>query len=330
MYYGLIQPVLWVLILGASVGLGGLAFWKKRKGTGSKRTLKWIITWAIVAAISATLIMPAIGIIPPGHRGVVYRLNGGIDQSVRGEGITLLIPWIQHLTNVSVRTQKVFSAKVFSQSKDLQEITVVASVNYHVKPNKAAFIYQTIGRNYQSTVIQPALFQRTKAAVGQIRAIDFASQRDKLATTIQNQLIEQLEHYGIVIEFVNIEDAIFDPNFVKAVKNKVIAVQKAEEQFRLIQAAKAVKQQTIIQAQATGRSILIEATAQAKANIKIARSVTPSLLQWKWLVAWNGSVPSTLVTSGGNPNTGLGTGGFLLGINGASSSIYVPGAGLGP
>ena len=317
MYYGLIQPVLWILILGTSAGLAGLAFWKKRKRKSSKRIFKW----AIAAGISASLIMPAIGIVPPGHRGVVYRLNGVIDQAVRGEGVTFLVPWIQHLTNVSVRTQKVYSAKIFSQSKDLQEITVVASVNFHVQPDMAARIYQGIGRNYVTTVIQPALFQRTKAAVGQVRAIDFASQRDKLATTIQDQLIEQLAHYGIIIEFVNIEDAIFDPNFVKAVKNKVIAVQKAAEQYRLIAAAAAVKQQTIIKAQATARSILIEATAQAKANVKIARSVTPSLLRWKWLVAWNGSVPSTLVTSG---NVGLGTGGFLLGLNDASSSIYIP------
>jgi regulator of protease activity HflC (stomatin/prohibitin superfamily) len=275
-----------------------LAFrnWKEKKSP------KGFAIGALVALLAAVFLVPAIAVVPAGNRGVVYRWDGGIDPNARGEGVALIVPWVNHLTTVSVRTQKQYSDKVFAQSADLQEITVVASVNYHVEPNKAAYLYQHVGPQYASTVIQPALYQRTKAAVGQIKAEDFALQRDNLANTIRRQLKEQLKGYGIVVEYVNIEDAIFDPAFVAAVKAKIIAQQKAKEQFNLIAAQAAVKQQTIINAQATARATLIKAKAQAKANALIAATITDLVLKSQYLVKWDGTLPTTLLGSGKDPS----------------------------
>ena len=301
-YASLIQPVLWAATLGTFTAALGAAAWNKKKGKSKKLLLKVAAT----AAATAALIVPMIGVVPAGYRGVVYEWNGGVNQAERGEGITVLAPWIQHMQTISVRTQKVFSNKVYSQSADLQEITAVVSVNFHVEPDMAAWLYQKVGLQYQSTVIQPALFQRTKAAIGRVKAEDFALSRGPLARTIQKHLTRQLAPYGIVVEFVNIEDAIFDPAFVKAVKNKIIAEQKAKEEHNLIAAKEAVKAQTIIAAQALARSVLIEATAQAKANRKLSASLTGDLLRWRWIVTWNGNLPATLVGSGNQP--------FLLGL----------------
>jgi len=297
-YAALIQPVLWLITGGAAIFFAVRAFlgWRRQ------RPFKTSLYLAAGAMVLAFLVVPAIGVIPAGHRGIVYRWSGGIDPRVRGEGVTLIVPWIQHITISSVRTQKLYSNKVFAQSADLQEITVVASVNYHVDPKSAAKLYQDVGPDYPDTVIQPALFQRTKAAVGQIKAEDFALKRDSLSKSIQEQLTSQLSGYGIIVEYVNIEDAIFDPAFVQAVKNKIIAQQEAKEQQNLIAARQAQKTQRIIAAQAAAQSTLIKAKAQARANQKIASSVTVPLLQWQYLVKWVGILPTTLVTGGQNPS----------------------------
>lgn len=291
MYEEMIQPILWGLTgVGAAI-LMGRALWRKRGGRAARRSL--VAAGSLVAV--AVLAVPAIGVVPAGYRGVVYEYSGGVDSVERGEGVTLLVPWVQHMRNISVRTQKVFSDKVFSQSLDLQEITVVASVNYHVAPTKAAELYQGVGPLYQSTVIQPALFQRTKSAIGKVKAEDFAKAREQLAQTVQAQLTSQLSSYGIVVEFVNIEDAIFDKDFVKAVKNKIIAEQRAQEEQNLIVAEQAIKEQKIIQAEARARSVKVEADAQAAANVVLALSLSPDLLRWRWMLEWDGTLPSTLV-----------------------------------
>lgn len=307
-YEGLILPALWIATLGvALVFVARAALARRAKGKAetaqaafnATQTARSSLIGAGVAALVAVLVVPAIGVVPAGHRGVVYSIGGGVASGERGEGVTLLAPWVQHMRVMSVRTQKVFSKEVFSQSLDLQEITVVASVNYHVEPDRAAELYQTVGPEYQSTVIQPALFQRTKAAVGQVFAEDFAENRGKLATTIQQQLASQLDSYGIVVEFVNIEDAIFDPAFVQSVKEKVIAEQEAAEQENLIEAEAAKKEQAILQAEARARSVAIEAEAQAKANVLLARSLSAQLLRWRYLIEWDGILPKTLVNGRG-------------------------------
>jgi regulator of protease activity HflC (stomatin/prohibitin superfamily) len=297
-YAALIQPVIWAMFGGVAAFFVVQALRYRKDASLVKQALRR----AALSLLASFLIVPAIAVVPAGFRGVVYQWNGGVQQTPRGEGVSFLVPWLQHLTVMSVRTQKLYSDKVFAQSADLQEITVVASVNYHVDPLRAPSLYQRVGLQYASTVIQPALYQRTKAAVGQIQAIDFAKERDALALTIQGQLTDQLKGYGIVVDYVNIEDAIFDPAFVGAVKAKIIAHQQALQQENLIAAKRAIKAQTIINAEASARSVLIKATAQAKANKLVAASVTPVLLSWQYLVRWNGTLPSTLVGSGQTPS----------------------------
>ncbi len=292
-YAALIQPVLWLIFGGAAAFFVSRAVGKWKK----KQPRRHSILYAVLALLAVFVIVPAVAVVPAGSRGVVFRWDGGVRQTPIAEGVSFIIPWIQHVTTVSVRTQKVYSPTVYAQSADLQEITVVASVNYHVDPARAPYLYQKVGLNYASVVIQPALFQRTKAAVGQIRAITFALNRDVLTKKIEKQLTDQLKGYGIVVEYVNIEDAIFDPAFVASVKAKIIAQQYAQQQHNLIAAQAAIKTQTIINAEATARSVLIKAIAQAKANQKIASSVTSPLLAWTYYTRWDGVLPATLVTS---------------------------------
>jgi len=287
-YETLISPALWLAGLGTTIAFGVFAVLKK------SRRAKYVRR-AAIAALLTLAIVPAIAVVPAGHRGVVYGLNGGVSTTERSEGVTLLLPWVQHLTPMSVRTQKVFSSEVYAQSSDLQEITVVTSVNYHVQPDLAAELYRSVGLDYEQTVIQPAMFQRTKLAVGQLLAEDFAVNRAQLADTIKEQLEDQLAPYGIVVEFVNIEDAIFDPAFITAVKEKVIADQEAEEQRRLIAAERAKKQQAILQAEGRASATRIEARAQAEANARIARTLSDALLRWKLLATWDGILPTTLI-----------------------------------
>ena len=293
-YEELIQPALWLVTIGVALAFLIRAFLQRRRPRGKPKARRSMLV-VLGAVLVGVLLIPAIAFVPAGHRGVVYEWGGGVNPSERAEGITFLVPWVQHMRPQSVRTHKIFSDQVFSQSSDLQEITVVTSLNYHVDPTKAAELYQNVGPNFESTVIQPALFQRTKAAVGQVKAEDFALQRSNLAQTIENQLTVQLAGFGIEVEFVNIEDAVFDPSFLEAVKAKIIAEQEALRQENLIAAAANVKEQVIIEAEANAKKIEVEAEAQAEANRKIAASLTSEMLRWQWIIDWDGTLPTTLL-----------------------------------
>jgi prohibitin 2 len=242
----------------------------------------------------AALVIPALVVTPPGHRGVIHSQIGGVSMNERPEGLSLVLPYWQTPHQVNVRTQRI-EIEAYAQSKDLQEITVKASLNYHIEPDRAAEIFQNLGAGYPDTVISPALLQRIDAEVGLIEALNFASARGQLANDIEAALDEQLGGYGIVIEFINIEDAIFDSDFIAAVKAKVIADETAEKEFRLIAAAESQAAQVVAAAEGEAEALLAVATAQAEANRLIDSTLTEQVLDWRQILRWDGILPTTLL-----------------------------------
>ncbi len=267
-----------------------------RAGAG-RRTL---FTLAVAAVI-----VPAIVVTPPGHRAAIFNLRDGVSDVERGEGVSLVIPYVQTARMVNIRTQVFTNAEVFSQSSDLQEITVHIAVNYHVDPDQAAELYQQVGLGYELTIIQPAVLQLVKQEVGLVLAADFAVNREPLARVIESELDDQLGPFGIVVEFVNIEDAVFEPDFFAAVKDKVIADELADKERRLIEAEAAKKEQVILQAEAEEQKRLIEARGEKAAIEEVASALSftnEEYLEWVRLLRWDGVLPATLL---GSDATGL-------------------------
>jgi regulator of protease activity HflC (stomatin/prohibitin superfamily) len=254
-----------------------------------------------LTVLFAALVLPALVITPPGHRAVIYNLGGGVNPVERGEGLSLVVPYVQTARMVNIRTQ-VFLAEVLPQSSDLQEVTVPIAANFHVNGTRAAELYQSVGLAYTETVIAPAVFQLVTQEVGQFKAIDFAKSRALLAKAVHTALRDRLSKYGIIVESVNIKDAIFQPEFRTAVQNKIIAEQKAAEAQRLIEVATA-EAQAVRERAAGDRDAAIfraEGQRQAIADVAAALGFTPAeYLRWVILTAWNGLLPSTLVGDAG-------------------------------
>ena len=70
--------------------------------------------WKTNLAVGFILIFLAatVAIVPRGYAGVIYDWDGGINQEELGEGLTLVVPFKQHVTNVDVRV------KVWVQRRD--------------------------------------------------------------------------------------------------------------------------------------------------------------------------------------------------------------------
>jgi len=299
-YEILLQPALYAV---AAIGVFVALF----RGAGRKRKRFRLQTGAgrraLVAGLVAAVVLPAVVITPPGHRAAIYTLTKGVSDVERNEGLSLVFPYAQTARMVNVRTQVYKNPTVYAQSSDLQEITVHIAVNHHVDPDLAAEVYQTVGLDYEATVIEPAVLQLVKQEVGLVKAVDFAQNRQLLSQNIQTALTEQLAVYGVVVEFVNIEDAVFDPDFIKAVKDKVIAVEEATKQENLIAAEEAKKQQVILQAEAEEQKKLIEARGAADAISSVAGALgftTDEYLEWMLIGAWSGDLPTTLIGDAGD------------------------------
>ncbi len=253
-----------------------------------------------LTAIIGALVLLSLVVTPPGHRGVIYSATGGVSATERGEGLSFVVPIFQTAKQISVREQRFFTETGFTQSKDLQEITVHLAVGWQIIPTRAAELYQEVGAvvDVATVLVIPAIGQFLTQEVGLIEAEDFALSRAALAASILAELRVELEPQGINVLYVAVEDAVFDSDFIASVKAKIIAEQNAIAEFNNIAKAENLKQQVIKTAEGDAQRRFIEAEGEHRAIEEVATALgfTPGeYLVWLRVNAWNGEYPTTLL-----------------------------------
>jgi regulator of protease activity HflC (stomatin/prohibitin superfamily) len=242
----------------------------------------------LAGLVVAGLVYTSLVITPFGHRSVIWSV-GGVSYEERQPGLSFVFPLIQRYYKVDTREQRYATIDIdgksnaFVQSSDLQEITVKGSVIYAIIPDQAAEIFDKIGPEYEKRIVEPIFFDAIKEASGKVQAEAYAGELGPLADAVKDIIAPQFEQRGIQVLSVTLEDAVFDPEFVLSVKEKVIADQEVAEQQKLVEAERAVAQQVELQAGAE----------RARAT---ALGLSPTeYLEWLYLQKWDGALPKTLL-----------------------------------
>jgi regulator of protease activity HflC (stomatin/prohibitin superfamily) len=145
-------------------------------------------------------------------------------------------------------------------------------------------------------------------------ATDILQKRPAIKADVQKELTTWLAKYGIEVKEVSLANIKFDPTYEKAIEAKQIEEQKAEQKrYELIQAQ---RQAEIAAAQAKGQgdaarekakgeaeATKIRADAEATYNQKVSASLTPTLIQQRYLERWDGKLPQ--FSAGGSSSPGI-------------------------
>ncbi len=103
-----------------------------------------------------------------GQRGVVLNF-GAVQDEVLDEGLHFRVPVVQKVVPVDVQVQKTES-EAAAASMDLQDVSSKVALNYHIVPNKANSVYQTIGVSFKERIIDPAVQEVVKAVTAKYTA----------------------------------------------------------------------------------------------------------------------------------------------------------------
>ena len=207
--------------------------------------------------------------IPAGHVGVVYQF-GGISGQV-ADGFQTTWPW-QSIKEASIQIQRSTydlgrGNAAFSQES--QDVFATATINYEVLPFAIQGLYRTVGPSYEHVLIQQRVFQTFKEETVKFKAVDVAPNREVIRRRVRDRLTEQLEPYSIKVIDFQLGNLDFDPEFKVAVRNKVIAKQKAQQALNEVQ-----------QATYEAQKVLAAANGQARANLRLSNSLTPELIRY--------------------------------------------------
>jgi len=255
------------------------------------------------------VLMAVFRVIPAGHVGVAT-LFGRVQPRALPEGLNLTNPLLD-VETMSTQVQR-RSAKYDAASKDLQAVHVEMVLNYRLIPDRAPEVYQRIGTDFASVIIDPAAQEVLKSNTALHNAAEILQQRPVIKADVQRDITAWLVKYGIEMKEAALANIRFDANYEKAVEAKQIEEQKAEQKrYELIQAQ---RQAEIVAATAKGKgdaareeakgvaeALRIKGEAEATYNARVAASLTPVLIQQQYLARWDGRLPQYSLGSGAVP-----------------------------
>lgn len=244
---------------------------------------KMIIRIGIAILVLVTL-LSSVYYIAPGNRGTLVTL-GNVSMKSFNNGIGFKWPFISTMEKTDVRTQ-VFTDTAVTYTKDIQTAELGFTMTYNVVPDAVPVIYEKIGREYQQKLITPFLQDAIKDVVGSWQAQDLVANRDKARVQILEQLKKKINsHYieNITFQIANLD---YSDNFEKAIENKVIAAQKAQEAQNNTRRIQEEADQKVISAKADAEAMTIKAEALEK---------NQRLVDYEAVQRWDGKLPTYML-----------------------------------
>ena len=269
--------------------------------------------------------------VPAGYVGIVYNMNGGIEDKVLTQGwhwvgptksVTLYSIGIEqsYLTageNGDSRNDDSFEVP----SSDGKGLKVDLTFTYRYDTESVTALFTRFkgqsGKDVRDSFIKPNIISWTKEVTAKYPVTEIlGDERANLNAALSEYISAKFAPYGIVVENVSLIDIDADQETRASVQRKVNAQQELElaqieqktanvqaqkdKEVALIAAEQEKEVATInaekakIKAEGEAEAIKIQAEAEAEANKKIAESLTPELIENNKILAWNGAEPMVI------------------------------------
>ena len=175
------------------------------------------VTFFIPLVLLIVLLVSMLKILREYERGVVFML--GRFWSVKGPGLIIIIPVLQEMTRVDLRTMVLDVPTQDVISRDNVSVKVNAVVYMRVVDPEKAIIQV---ENYFEATSQ--LAQTTlRSVLGQHELDEMLSGREKLSTNIQDILDQQTDGWGIKVSNVEMKQVDLDESMVRAIARQAEA-----------------------------------------------------------------------------------------------------------
>ena len=176
-----------------------------------------LLVVALVAFTAAVLAAASVRVLREYERGVVFRLGRVIDQ--KGPGLVLLIPAIDRMVRVSLRTVTLRIPHQEVITRDNVPVRVAAVAYFRViDPDRSVLEVE----DFMAATLQIA--QTTlRSVLGKADLDTLLSERERLNESLQQIIDEQTEPWGIKVTIVEIKDVEIPERMQQAIARQAEA-----------------------------------------------------------------------------------------------------------
>lgn len=229
------------------------------------------------AHLSPALVIPLLAgcaVVHPGERGVRQTL-GRLGGEVHGPGTVAHWPFLASVVTVPVRTTKL---EVNLALPSAEGVTVAAelSVLYRVKESSVQQILETIGQDYESSVVLTAFRSAAADIASRHAAKDMHSgARAAIESEIAEHLNQSIGPRGFEVEAVLLKSIRLPDTLAAAVQAKLAAEQRAQQMQFVLEAERR---------EADRRRVEAEGIRDAQQIVD--QGLSPLLIQWRAIEAF--------------------------------------------
>jgi len=176
-----------------------------------------VIISSILIAVLFAIIASALRVLREYERGVVFML--GRFYSVKGPGLIILIPIVQQMVRVDLRTLVTDIPTQDLITKDNVSVKVNAVLYFRVVDSERAIIsvedyMEATGQLAQTTL---------RSVLGQHELDELLAERERLNRNIQELLDQQTDAWGIKVSNVEIKHVDIDESMIRAIARQAEA-----------------------------------------------------------------------------------------------------------
>jgi regulator of protease activity HflC (stomatin/prohibitin superfamily) len=261
----------------------------------------------VIIALLLGAIYGSFAIIKPGNVGVVFnRFSGSLRAT--GQGVVWRIPWVTQVQSypIALRTYSMVARaqegsaqgddSIDLPTREGQHIRQDISVTYNTSQDKAADVFRSFRgadiEDIERTFIRRTIITVSQNVAGQMALTDLISnQRTALQDSIQEQLGQQMEKMGFVVDKVNLGASHLPQAIEAQMQQKMAAQQQAQQAEYELQRQQTLAKAKVAEAEGDAQATLVKAKAQAEANRLLQETLNPLLVQSKAIDRWNGILP---------------------------------------
>jgi len=182
-----------------------------------------IIVFVLLIVLSAT-----VKIVQEYERGVVFRVGRIVGP--RGPGIILLIPFIERMTKVDLRTLTLDVPAQEVITRDNVTIRVNAVAYFRVVDPNAAIVNIADHIRATSQIAQTTL----RSVLGQAELDELLSEREQINQKLQEIIDQQTEPWGVKVSIVEVKDVELPDTMQRAMARQAEA--EREKRAKIIHA----------------------------------------------------------------------------------------------
>jgi regulator of protease activity HflC (stomatin/prohibitin superfamily) len=216
---------------------------------------------------------------------------GSVEPQVLQPGFHFVVPFAQRIVQVDTRVLPHTFKQIDAASQELQSVRLTGTMNYHLDGAKAYELYQNVGLEFATNIIDPAFSDFIKEVVPQYHVTDILIKRDEIRSAAKQKLGDNLSRYGLIVDDIYISDIAFSADYQAAIEKKQTAQQAVETERQILEQKRVQADQAVAEADGKARATVASAMGEADANRARTDSISPQLIDYLRWTKWDGRLP---------------------------------------